>query len=111
MKTVCNVPRCPNLAVKDGRCAAHQREPWAGRRGFAGYGADWLRLRAAVLREEPCCRLCGKQAVTVDHIVPRARGGTDVRSNLQPLCDSCRKAKDKHDAAVGKRLSRGEWGL
>ena len=108
-RTVCNVPGCPNLAISGGRCAEHQRESWAGRRGFAGYNTDWLKLRAAVLREEPRCRLCGKPAVTVDHIAPKARGGTDARSNLQSLCDSCRKTKDKHDAAVGKRLNRGEW--
>ena len=111
-RTVCNVPSCPNLAVKDGRCANHQRESWAGRTwASTGYDREWLKLRAAVLREEPRCRLCGKPAVTVDHIVPKARGGTDARSNLQSLCDSCRKTKDKHDAAVGKRLNRGEWGL
>ena len=107
-KTICSVPGCPDIAVSGGRCAKHQREPWAGRRGFDGYGRDWLRIRAQVLREESCCRLCGKPATTVDHIIPKARGGSDARSNLQPLCDSCRKTKDARDAADGKRLARSE---
>lgn len=104
-KTICNVPGCPNIAVKNGRCSNHQRVPWEGRTwASTGYGKNWLKIRRQVLLEEPSCRLCGRVAVTVDHIVPKARGGSDDRSNLQPLCDLCRKMKDKRDSADGRRL-------
>jgi 5-methylcytosine-specific restriction protein A len=40
-----------------------------------GYGGDWRRLRAQVLREEPICRLCEAEkrytvSTHVDHIIP-----------------------------------------
>jgi 5-methylcytosine-specific restriction enzyme A len=106
MKSVCNVPHCPNIAVKDGRCSKHQKIPWSGRRNFEHYKGDWQKIRRQVLKEEPNCRLCGRPAVTVDHIVPRSRGGIDERSNLQPLCSVCRRRKDAKDAADGRRFAR-----
>ena len=30
---------------------------------------------------------------TIDHIVPRARGGTDHMDNLQLLCNACNSLK------------------
>lgn len=84
-------------------CEAHKPEPWPGRRGFEGYKGDWIRKRAQVMREEPNCRQCGRPSVTVDHIIPRARGGTDERNNLQALCGDCRRKKDARDAAAGRR--------
>ncbi|WP_241423537.1 HNH endonuclease [Candidatus Contubernalis alkaliaceticus] len=60
-----------------------------------------------MLREEKVCRWCGSPANSVDHILPRAWGGTHDRSNLQALCSECRKKKDIQDAAEGRRRSRG----
>lgn len=31
--------------------------------------------------------------LTVDHIIPKALGGTDARENLQVLCRPCNSAK------------------
>ncbi len=31
--------------------------------------------------------------LTIDHIIPRARGGTHQPTNLQPLCEACNNAK------------------
>jgi len=40
------------------------------------------------------CLCCGKRKkLTVDHVVPVSRGGTSFISNIQPLCDTCNKAK------------------
>jgi hypothetical protein len=37
----------------------------------------------------------------VDHIVPRARGGTHEDSNLQPLCKNCHDAKSAKEYRGG----------
>lgn len=41
------------------------------------------------------CALCGRDDVpmTVDHIVPLSKGGSNYISNIQPLCKSCNCAK------------------
>lgn len=62
-----------------------------------------MRIRAAVLAEEPLCRHCLAQgrteaATIVDHIVPIAGGGTDDRSNLQGLCGPCHDVKTREEA-------------
>jgi len=60
----------------------------------------WRRTRAAVLaRDGRRCRYCGKWANTVDHVVPRARGGTDQPSNLVAACWPCNR--DKGASIVG----------
>lgn len=56
------------------------------------------RLRVEVLQDEPFCRKCASKAeqtvaTQVDHIVPLVQGGTEDRSNLQPLCDDCHEEK------------------
>ena len=106
------MPGCPRLAVEKGRCEEHAYPVWGGRErptaAQRGYGWEWQKIRKQVLREEPHCRWCGKPSVTVDHIRPKARGGSDARSNLQALCNSCRKIKDARDAAEGKRRKRKE---
>ena len=32
---------------------------------------------------------------TVDHVIPRPRGGTDYLDNLQLLCGACNMVKDE----------------
>lgn len=43
------------------------------------------------------CHYCGKQvgaeALTLDHVVPVARGGTSTKGNVVPACDACNKTK------------------
>jgi hypothetical protein len=49
-------------------------------------------LRALVLaRDRHRCRCCGGTALHVDHIWPRALGGTDDRMNLRALCGPCNR--------------------
>lgn len=64
-----------------------------------GYGSKWDVIRGRVLkRDKGLCQLClragvVREAKTVDHIIPKAHGGTDADSNLQSLCWPCHKAK------------------
>lgn len=67
---------------------------------------DWRRIRAQVLKSEPRCRSCGVKATTVDHIVPRAFGGSDRRENLQPLCRHCHAEKTAAEGREGRRRKR-----
>lgn len=108
----CLTPGCPHLAVKGGRCpectqartkARYEREGTDEQRG---YGWRWEKWRGAILADEPLCRACKAEgrvvlATDVDHIVPKSRGGTDVRSNLQPLCHECHSRKTMSEGIRG----------
>lgn len=39
------------------------------------------------------CVYCGKPANTVDHIIPKSKGGQDTDWNLVPSCKSCNSSK------------------
>ena len=39
------------------------------------------------------CSYCGEKAEEIDHIVPRANGGTDSTLNLTPACRACNEKK------------------
>lgn len=51
--------------------------------------------RAAVYaRDEHRCVSCGSdQNLTIDHIQPRAKGGTSAIDNLQTMCRDCNQGK------------------
>lgn len=71
-----------------------------------GYGAAWQRLRLQVLKRDgyrcQCsdCKRSGRVrlAHAVDHIVPKAKGGTDELGNLQAINNECHRAKTIADA-------------
>jgi 5-methylcytosine-specific restriction protein A len=59
-----------------------------------GYGADWRRISAKVTANATACHWCGgpftkDNPATADHIIPKARGGSDDESNLVPSCRRC----------------------
>ncbi|MDT3680298.1 MAG: HNH endonuclease signature motif containing protein [Burkholderiaceae bacterium] len=81
-----------------------------------GYGRRWELLRVQILSTEPLCRPCSAKgrvtaATAVDHIVPKAKGGRDDPSNLQPICDSCHAAKSAADrgATLRPRIGVDGW--
>lgn len=43
------------------------------------------------------CHYCGKrvgpEALTMDHVVPVARGGASAKGNVVPACEACNKTK------------------
>ena len=100
----------PCAAIFDGptqRCPPHQaaadkrRNTDAPGRTSAtqrGYGAEWRRVSAQVIAASKVCHWCGEQPtkdnpMTADHIVPRALGGTNARSNLVGACRRCNSAR------------------
>lgn len=44
------------------------------------------------VRGQPC-HYCGEVSTTADHVVPRAKGGTNGQWNLVPACTPCNQAK------------------
>ena len=48
------------------------------------------------------CAYCSKQNIPlqIEHIIPRAKGGTDRVSNLTLACERCNRAKGTQDIAV-----------
>lgn len=68
-----------------------------------GYGTAWDKIRAYILaRDKHLCQPClAKQrptpATQVDHITPKAKGGTDDEDNLQAICGPCHDAKTAKD--------------
>lgn len=78
-----------------------------GSRHQRGYGATWDRTRKRILdRDENLCQPCLKVGKTtlgtqVDHITPKAQGGTDLDGNLQTICEACHRAKTSSESRGG----------
>ena len=68
-----------------------------------GYGNEWDRLRLYILeRDDGICQAClargiVTQATEVDHIRPKAKGGTDHEGNLAAICRPCHARKTIED--------------
>lgn len=103
----CRHASCGKL-VRDGSgfCPDHKRprpgsfaDRSRGTRHQRGYGSAWDALRKVVLQRDVglCqpCRDAGRVtlATMVDHIKPRAEGGTDDIDNLQAICRECHATK------------------
>jgi hypothetical protein len=58
------------------------------------YWSEKIRPRI-IRRDRNTCQMCDRTLLAVDlevdHIVPRARGGTDDPSNLRTLCKPCHR--------------------
>jgi 5-methylcytosine-specific restriction enzyme A len=71
-----------------------QKRQRRGSTAQRGYGRAWQELRKVQLARQPYCAECGStHDLTVDHIVPLARGGRSEMSNLQTLCRPCNGSK------------------
>ena len=74
--------------------------PWQHRSKAHGYVSGSLRYDL-IRRASGRCQACGvtaeKRALEVDHIVPRNKGGSDEKSNLQVLCYLCNAQKRDRD--------------
>ena len=44
------------------------------------------------------CIYCGKNSESIDHIIPRSKGGLSITENCVPACLSCNGSKTDRDA-------------
>ncbi|WP_413722683.1 HNH endonuclease [Sodalis sp. RH24] len=101
----CRKKGCSSTTIDpSGYCESHRGEGWSNykpgmTRQQRGYGRTWDIIRPQILkRDSYLCQECLRQgrateAKCVDHIKPKAHGGTDEDSNLESLCWPCHKAK------------------
>jgi 5-methylcytosine-specific restriction protein A len=74
----------------------------------------WSKKRALVMaRDGRRCQLaipgiCLRDAAEVDHIRPRAVGGTDDMDNLRAVCKPCHVSRGMHES--GRAPSRFSYG-
>ncbi|WP_328913574.1 MULTISPECIES: HNH endonuclease [unclassified Streptomyces] len=64
-----------------------------------------LTRRALFARDGGKCAYCGAAATSVDHVIPRSRGGQHAWDNVVAACRRCNHVKaDRHVAELGWRL-------
>jgi 5-methylcytosine-specific restriction enzyme A len=88
----CAVPSCPEVVVGAPRCPTHT-VPNAKRDGSRA-----RKVAARMKAEQPWCTSCGSPGtavnpLTIDHIIPLSKGGTNARENLMVLCYRCNRTK------------------
>ena len=64
-----------------------------------------LTRRGVLRRDGHSCAYCGKSANTIDHVVPKSRGGAESWDNLVACCFRCNNIKsDRTPQELGWRL-------
>ena len=59
----------------------------------------WAKTRLAILQRDGYeCHYCGGVATEVDHVIPRASGGSEEPENLVASCMRCNRSKGKRIA-------------
>jgi 5-methylcytosine-specific restriction endonuclease McrA len=59
--------------------------------------------RTVFARDGHCCQYCGAQAESIDHVVPRSRGGLHSWDNVVACCRRCNTKKEDrlpHEAGL-----------
>ncbi|MFN1834534.1 HNH endonuclease [Balneola sp. MJW-20] len=58
------------------------------------YAKIVLSRRNVMRRDDFTCQYCGKRSdLTIDHVIPKSRGGKDTWENLTTACDKCNVKK------------------
>ena len=74
--------------------AREAKRPTAADRG---YDWAWRVLARRVVEAQPWCSYCAAtEDLSADHVIPKAKGGTDDWSNLTTACMSCQRKKRDH---------------
>jgi 5-methylcytosine-specific restriction protein A len=72
-----------------------------------GYGWAWQQLRLRILqRDGGVCHWCGGPARSVDHVTPKADGGSDDPTNLVASCVPCNSARSMQWVLARRRRRR-----
>ena len=59
-----------------------------------GDPAHWTAILIKILkRDESMCAYCGRKADTVDHVIPKTKGGNESDENLVACCKRCNMKK------------------
>ena len=64
--------------------------------------SQWWKNKRACNKCYYCKKVTPARKLTMDHVIPLARGGRSIKSNLVPCCKSCNNLK--------KNLLPLEWG-
>lgn len=107
----------PTAGARDRKAWDHGRRE---SRHARGYGKAWEILRKQVLaRDRYLCQACYEAtpqritpATQVDHILSKAKGGTDDLENCRALCRTCHDLKTLADQGKSprRRVRIGEDG-
>jgi 5-methylcytosine-specific restriction endonuclease McrA len=63
--------------------------------------------RGVFLRDDGTCQYCGNRAESIDHVIPRSRGGEHVWENVAAACRLCNlRKRDRTPDEAGMRLAR-----
>lgn len=66
-----------------------------------------LSRRAVFARDEHRCQYCGTAADSIDHVLPRSRGGEHVWENVAAACRPCNlRKRDRTPEEADMRLAR-----
>jgi 5-methylcytosine-specific restriction enzyme A len=95
---VCPQPGCPRLLGPRERCPDHTPAPFDTSTYRTRRAIPEALRRRILERDNRTCQVCGQPATDVDHVVPRAGGGTDTPSNLIALCTPCHRRKTSQQA-------------
>jgi len=88
---------------------------WLARRWEVTFAFGWTCLACGMTEAE--ARAAGRGGITIDHVVPRRRGGADNITNWQPLCWEDNHVKDdmtvdyRPMASVARIVAAYEAGL
>lgn len=110
----CAVMTCQVRVVGVTYCTEHTPK-WVGRTASSRAPRSAAQ-RARILARDPVCRCkgcakcssagCSRPSTIDDHILNKARGGSDDDSNRQGLCRLCSDVKTQLEARIGRGLRR-----
>jgi 5-methylcytosine-specific restriction enzyme A len=88
----CAYPGCPEVVTGAPRCPTHTVS------NTQRTGSRARKVAAKMKAEQPWCSSCGSPGtaanpLTIDHIIPLSRGGTNARENKTVLCYRCNRLK------------------
>lgn len=71
--------------------------------------APWTK-RSVLMRDKHTCAYCLKKADTIDHLLPKSRGGENTFLNTVACCKRCNSDKDNRTVAeYGRKPQTKVW--